>query len=80
MALQARRIFFLNSDYILGSFHFLPPQAVKSHLVWKAKSVSASETAAQTPTAIMMASASNLDTIVPNMKPSAAEKQTLIRQ
>jgi K+-transporting ATPase c subunit len=42
--------------------------------------VSASETAAQTPTAIMMASASNLDTIVPNMKPSAAEKQTLIRQ
>ncbi len=51
----------------------LPPQAVKSHLDWKAKSVRARETAAHTPTAIMIASASNLDTIEPSINPSAAE-------
>ncbi len=36
--------------------HSIPPQVVKSHLVWKAKRVRARVTAAQLPTAIRTAS------------------------
>ena len=53
---------------------FLPPQLVKSILVWNANKVSPRVTPTVMPTAIKMASASKWAHRVPSIKPSAPVK------
>ena len=57
---------------IIRIAHNIPPQAVKSHFVWKANRVNPKVTPQVIPTAISTAWVSNLAAKEPNIKPSAA--------